>query len=337
MADQPGAVADSPSAPFTLDTLSPADRASWQLTGEYPDLKADLDAPAASSAAVDDASSPSTEGVPPASEPGTPTKKKGAEARKAELGAEIQALLEKRAALQRELASPAAPSVPDVPPAASSPATQGSSTKPSWTQFESQIGTTYSSWADAQDAYADARDAWKDQQTQQAQAVQTLKSHAETVYRTGGERIAAHVATHPEFWAGISPEVASLEPLSVARAKSPTVERTPSHDIAEVVVTSEFTPVWMQLLSERPDILQALQASPNPEALYRAMGRIEATFAQPSAPESSPAARLSSAPAPPTTLGSKPSSPGDPVVDASARGDFRSFRSAANAADAGHR
>lgn len=316
----------SPAAEITLDSLSPSDLASWRQTGQFP-----TDAAADSSPAVVDAPPASTEASPaPASEPGPPAKK-GAETRKAELAAEIQDLLRQRAELRRDLTTP--PPAPDVS-AASSPAPARDADKPTWATFEDQIGTTYATWGAAQDAFSDARDAWRDRQ-------QSVVAQVQTVEHTASQRIQAFVAETPDFWARVSPDVGTLQPLSIARLNNPQLVRSPRHDIAEVVVTSEFTPQWMLHLSEHPDVLQSLLTLPSPEAVYRVMGRIEATFAtppqvsEPAAPV--PVTPVSSAPPPPTTLGTKPGAPRDEVDAALAAGDFSAYRRAMNAREIAQR
>lgn len=57
--------------------------------------------------------------------------------------------------------------------------------KPTWGSFEHQIGSTFETWADAQDAYSDARDAWKEAQTQHRTTLEAFTSgeaHARTKY-----------------------------------------------------------------------------------------------------------------------------------------------------------
>ena len=118
----------------TLASLNETERAHWQLTGELPEPAASdppQPDPAESASASPDDQAVSTEThAPPASEPGTPPKTTPKLAKRhEELDAEIASLNEKlatRAKLRAQLSEDdrpiARPPVPDVMPAASSPA-----------------------------------------------------------------------------------------------------------------------------------------------------------------------------------------------------------------------
>jgi hypothetical protein len=70
----------------------------------------------------------------------------------------------------------------------------------------------------------------------------------------------------------------------------------------------------------------------SPMQIAREVGRLEASLASPASPTVPPpqVKVVSSAPAPPPTLGSKPSIPGDEIEEALATGDFRKYRDAMN-------
>lgn len=80
---------------------------------------------------------------------------------------EAQKAKDDAARWQRELDAARRPQ-PSAPPPRPQPQ---QAPRPTWSQFESQIGGQYDSWGAAQDAYQDARDAWKDAQIAQARAV----------------------------------------------------------------------------------------------------------------------------------------------------------------------
>jgi uncharacterized membrane protein (UPF0182 family) len=118
----------------------------------------------------------------------------------------------------------------------------------------------------------------------------------------------------------------------VARLHDPAVERRPQHDVAEVIVTSDHRAQWMLHLSTHPEVLRSLLAATSPEMVYRTMGQIEATFTEPASRAASAVQtpNVSAAPAPPPTLGSKPTQSSDEVESALKNGDFRAYREAMN-------
>lgn len=89
--------APAPTTSQRLAALSGAERAEWQKSGTLPDISP---AVASHTAEPDDQVAATAAVIPAASEP---AKAKGADSRKAELAAEINALLEQRAKLRQEL------------------------------------------------------------------------------------------------------------------------------------------------------------------------------------------------------------------------------------------
>lgn len=109
-----------------------------------------------------------------------------------------------KAKYERDMAARQASAPASAAPAATPAATSAAaSSKPTWKTFEEQIGTTYQSWADAQDAYVDARDAWKDAQSAQQQQAAQTKTALETSEREMHTRYHAKledfVKTHPDY------------------------------------------------------------------------------------------------------------------------------------------
>lgn len=294
----------TPVAAPTLDSLNPEQRAEWRKTGHLPDVTAES-SPATPETAV------STETLPaPASEPGTPKPKKNAESR-------IQELLQERAALRAELEAakrPATPvSVPDVTPAASSPAPIG----PKFPEFDRWIQTQP---ADAQsyEDYIDARAAHVF--TQQQQAYERQQAHA-AAERESSERLStyrqraeAFIQEHGDYWQVITP-VTDQAP------------RTPTADaMGDVIVRSPHPPQLLYHLGSHLEEFNRLLSLPPHQAAYE-LGQLAATL---SAPASPVVKTLSTAPEPPPTLRSKPATPVDDLEAAIKRGDFASYKLAAN-------
>jgi hypothetical protein len=330
-------VAPAESSPaITLDSLSPSERQTWRETGTFPDRS---DAVADSSPVSPESPAASTDAsVAPASEPG-PSAKKGAEHRKAELAAEIQGKLKERLDLQREIeelrrqrttfSTPAL----DVKHAAPSSAPAVTSDEPNWdTDFESQIGTKYETWGQAQGAFLAARDAWKDAQIAQRQQRVSEHDRVVSVTQRADEQIREFQQRDPAFWDKVTPEVKAIQPLSAARLIDPTLQRTAQFDIGEVIVTSPQPAELMLHLSTHPEVFRALTQAESPADVYRQMGRIEGSLTPlmsgtDSVPVTSP---VSSAPPPPPTLGSKQTAPLSESEQALKSGDFRAYRAAMN-------
>lgn len=311
---------------ITLESLTPSERLTWRETGNFPERS---DAAAASSPATPETSpAASTEAHPAATSEVAPPAKKGAESRKAELKAEIDDLLRQRAELRRDLTTP--PPVPDVR-AASSPAPVVSTDKPTLKAFVDQIGTAFDSWEAAHEAFADARDAWKDAQLARERHTASEQTRLTSVAEEWRQAVDVTVAADPDIWSKV-PGLAECVPLSVARLRDPQVQRSPTHDIAEVMVTSPHKADWLRYFSANPQVFPSLLRAQSPEQVYREMGRIEATFTAqaPRTDSSVPVPPVSSAPAPPPTLGSNPTTATSEVEAALQRGDFRAYRAAMN-------
>jgi hypothetical protein len=97
--------------------------------------------------------------------------------------------------------------------------------------------------------------------------------------------------------------------------------------VAQEIVESPNAVKILVHLSEHPDEMASL-ASMSPAAVIRAMARLEAKLDGPVAPQLK---TISTAPPLTTTLGTRPSVPGDAIQSALKSGDFLSYREAANA------
>ncbi len=332
LTDTPTPVADSSPAPIsgqsTLDNLNHADRQTYELTGEIPDVTAE-----SSPAAPDDQAASTEAPVAPASEPGTPTKPaKGADARKEQLRVEIETqarearvLREENAALRREREALSRP--PDVPPAASSPAAVPDG-KPLLKEFVAAVGEKFESYEDAQQAWLDATSEWSTAQARKAQYASAQQTEIQLTVNGFQQRLSETVKADPQFWHAIDPEVVALKPLFNEPAGT---ARRASHDLAEGILLSDHSTAVMRYLSDHPDERRAILSSPNPASVYRALGRIEATVSDAPPPAAKPAPKsLSTAPPPPVVLGTKPSAPSEDWKDAVSRGDFSAYERAMN-------
>lgn len=131
----PAVAAPTPTTPTDiLRSMSAADRSSYERTGVLPDaIKPTFEGDSSSPKPAEQAA-PTGATPPPDSEPGTG---KGAEARKAELKAEIDTLLKQRADLRKETA-PRPPATIAAPP----PAAVDLGPKPDGTNYETYpLGT----------------------------------------------------------------------------------------------------------------------------------------------------------------------------------------------------
>ena len=335
-----------------MDSLSSEERGTWELNGDLPDRVAigtqSPDVPAASSTAPTELreSSPASPAAPaastdaslaPASEPGPPAERKGAKARNGELDAEIQGLqdrLKLRKALREELASLERP----APHSAAQPAATAAATptQQDWQRIMAQPDAPkeadFDSFAEftAAAAYHVTQSVLRDERAaQQEQTVlQREVTEIQTMAASAAERIAVHAQTHPEFADRIDPRLLNLETASVRRLTGEKVG--PQHLLAEETLKS---PAVVQLLEhfstpEGQRDWRDLLVKP-PSDLLRAFGHLEARFdsASPSAPTPK---TVSSAPAPPVTLGSRPADTSDPLEAAIKRKDTAAYVREAN-------
>lgn len=335
--DTPTAYSDA------VGSLSPSEKASWRLTGELPKTS---DAPEAEPAPAD-TSSPSTEAAsspaepdvqdvstetapPPASEPGTP-KKANAETRKAQLNAEIQALLAKKKALETDLASSTrASQVPDVRPA-SSPV------QPETPTLAAVIRTPDLSKPILPETefYETFQDASALDYIRYASRYEALSVHQEMrQQQTVAERRAAFsqaittaTTDHPDL----------LTLLPQALQYAPPVELLdgapagPLNYVMQEACSAESPSAVLRYLADHPETVVALQATRTPLETVRMMGQITARVQSPSVPPQSVVKTTTSAPAPPHTLGSKAAPPVDEIKAAVAAGNSRRYNELMNA------
>ncbi len=287
-------------------------RATWKLTGELPtstDNTPTSETPTpASSPAEPAAQAASTDASPsPASEPGTPAAAKGADARKAQLSAEIQDLLRQRNELRRELSAPPAPRTPDAKPAVTSPApvrTPPQDTEPR--EDDPRFAGDYGLYLEERAVYR----VRKELSEQQAEARRQQDEFAIT--KAFDDRVKKAREKYPDY------DAKALGVTSI-RENSPI-------DIWIMDPTSNGAEVLYHLQTH-PGEFARIDALPVAQQL-RELAKLELTF---EAPAAVPVKTVTDAPPPPNFLGRQAAAPADEVVEAVKRRDFRSYFNAQNA------
>lgn len=178
-----------------------------------------------------------------------------------------------------------------------------SGAKPTWKQFEDEIGTKYETWAAAQDAFADARDEWRDTQSKQAQHEQAFKASEEHLIKSYVERAQETAKALPDFFEKTGAAKAALdaapELLTIAVI---TDDKGP--EIAYYLATHPETLAELSLLTDGKSVTQHSVA-----LLQRRLS----TYRVPAAPiASAPAVPPHTpAPRPPNAMRTAPMKTGD--------------------------
>lgn len=319
------------------DISNDAARNAW-LNGSQ--LPADQSSDAATDKPVNQA--PSTDvDAKPASEPGAPasSKGKGVKERNAELDAEIAELnakLRLRKEIRRELdATDRAPqpkqdAKPDSSPAVDRKAEaakfRAMPDAPKIEDFES-----YDDWAIEMASFVadkklEARDTRSKQEAAQRQEEQRVTEQAEKA----SERFHSYLEKNPAAKERISPELLAIVPISQLQPG----EAVGAHNfIAEQIFQSDFTGELAEHFSTDAGVqeFQALMRL-SPDAILRAIGRLEARFDQGGVTVSSTRSpkTISTTPDPAETLGRRPAAPADAADAALASGDFTAYATEMN-------
>lgn len=323
---------DIPASTDVLAQLSPEQRQTWRETGDLPVLEPKTSLPdptpdADSTPAEPAAQAASTDAHEPgASEPPTSTK--------ANAQTRIKQLLEENKSLKARLDAGSSP----PRPASTSDVSAASSTAvevPSLEQVIDRPDIAHPVLTDTEffTRYPDAtvgdfsRYAASYQfDRKQAAAVQTQERTALT--GKFAERMAAAVADDPTFFDKTA-AVASITPFSLLDGAKPASE----HYMAEEILRSDRPAALMVYLSEHPDELATIRRGTPLDAI-RTIARLDAKLEPSSVPSAPVVKTTTSAPAPPTTLGTKPVASGDEVEEAVRTGDMRKYRRIMNAREA---
>lgn len=232
----------------------------------------------------------------PASEPVNAAGHKGnAESRKAELQAEIAALLKQRAELRQ------------TPPVETKPASQPAPVdgEPQLADFEAdpvKYPDPYAAYLRAVARFDAKHEAEATLSAAQEKAA-AVTAQAELTKRADAcqGRINAALAADPSLKDAIDFGQFDAVPSSLVK---PGEVVTPQNDLAEAILEHEKPTDLMRYLSEQPSELAALLASPNPRAFWRTFGQVEGRMAVPVKP---PPKTITDAPGPPPTVGTRTS------------------------------
>jgi hypothetical protein len=187
--------------------------------------------------------------------------------------------------------------------------------------------------------YIDARtehrfNALKQQETESRERTTRETAHQQAIKTRdtqAGERIQAAVKADPEFWDHVSDEVKSLKPFDAIRDPKTGQWReqpTAKHCVAEELLKSPVMPQLMRHFTDHPEDLAKLYQL-QPDALLKAFGKLEARLEKGTETvAATPPKHVTSAPAPPTTLGQKSMQSADPIDAAVAADDVAAFRAA---------
>lgn len=331
----PGVTADSPAAPSFSDYEKAANAADLGSSSESTARADSSPAPSGDQSASTDASTQAASETAP---PPDTTPKKGIQTRTQQLDAEVQQLQEKlklRKALREELDSLDRPAPATQAASQPAPPTQAEHVRyqqhphaPKAEQFD-----TYEEFVAAMGVFiADQRFEEREQRTRlDAQSRERVSSVQQTI--TGfSEKLAAARTADPEFDQKVDPGLFQLTP---AFALAPGVAPRAANVLIQACVESDVSVALLQHFSTPAGQQEwaGLAAAPTPAAMLRQFGRIEARFASDGPTAEQPAKAVSSAPTPPTTLGTKPPQSADRAGAAVKAGDYRGYEAAANAAD----
>lgn len=322
-------VAETPAVQNTplkeIKDYSPEEYARWEKTGDLAEEQVeptkDQDAaPDKSASNVDETPAPDT------GKTKAPKKGKTAEDRKAELAAEIQDLLKKRAEIRNELApKPAeAPKPEEKKAAPSTEATDGRPVKPKLQEFVDS-GKSYEEYEDAKDKYLEELADWKAEQKADAKLKafkeDSQKEQQQSSRRTKWEKsIEESKKDRPDY------ELVALNP-----------DLQLSSPMLEFLEDSELRGDLLYALGEDLENAKRI-AGLSPVQVARELVKLESSLSK-SEPETAvpiPKPAVSKAPKPAVRLAGPPSA-ADPEQAALERGDFVEYQRLANARERAER
>jgi hypothetical protein len=264
----------------------------------------------------------------PASEPGKPAQDSGhkgnAETRIKALNWRAKQAEERAERLERELSearkrTDPTPSKPTKPADAASAKAPGDDPEPQLDDYQNEADP-YAAWMRACSRW-EARQEHKRIDTEREQ-----RAAAETAGKAEEERIKSfkgriNQAGGNAFLEGVSEEVRALKPAQAAKVAGEPV--TARHVVASELIKSDVAPALMKHWTDHPEDLAKFDTCSDLPALLREFGRQEARV---SAAPATPAKTVTSAPPPPTTLGSHPVESADRMEAAWRSGDMAAFK-----------
>lgn len=276
---------------------TPAERAARMAKPETAKPTKSANAPTPSDADAD--SSPaqpveqaaSTDASPEAaSEPAAPAKEtKGLDAREKQIRERQAALREQLAEtdrLERELADRQARL---TTPAQKPDAIEDSSTPAQAKRvFEQYVNDPkapklesyedYNAWAiDMMDYVTDRKLDARETASRERLDQQRQDTELRMAVETSKQRVKAFQEKTPDFAARVNPKLLDIAPISALREGDPI---GPHNFIAEQMWRSEYPAEFALHFSEHPEDFQALMEMPDPAAIVRRMGRLEARFGE---------------------------------------------------------
>lgn len=330
---------DSPTVP---------DFSTYEAEANARDLgRAAPDRPAADAPPPSGSEGAATAAKPDAgSDPASQTEKpkKNLQSRHAELDDEIGDLRRKldiRRALREELGSQKAPV--DAKPSASSPETP---TAAEWQRYRQHPNAPKVEDFDDYEDYTIAAGVFVTEQVFEARERRSqLEAESKArVDETGktikgfAERLAKAKEADPDLESKIDAGLMGIVPAFALRADEPV---GPANVLLQECVTSEAAPALLLHFStpEGHAEWRRIIGQPTPAAMLKAFGRTEARFLSDgsSSPAATAAKPVTSAPAPPTMLGTRPPSSPDRARQAVNAGDFRAYEAEQNARDLARR
>jgi hypothetical protein len=242
-------------------------------------------------------------------------------------------IAEQTAEITRLKAAPAPPPAAPAPPKPAAPAAA-----PVQADYEKYLAhpdapkqdkfDSFEKWTAAMSVFiADQRYAEREQAAQTRADGERQQQHQQQRLTGYQERMKAAKTADPEFLTKLSEDVKALKPFA---ALEPGEQPSALNAIADEILDSDVAPQLLLHFSEHPDDLRRLSALA-PRELLREFGRLSARFDQSEAPAAPVAKTKSDAPPPPTTFGSRPTTPTDPLDAAVASGDVAAFRAAKRA------
>jgi len=313
---------DTPGSPSDrLARMSPAERSTWRNTGEVPGTSAQGDGDAGGDADVVEDHSVAPTPAPAAAAPGADAsaagrtlnkRKQTAQERINDLARHNYRLEGELKALREQLnPSPSRPAAAATPPVVATSAARAPSADPDEPHEED-----FSTYKEYVAAAADYRIKLARNADRAEQARDTQQRQRQEIATAHDARVAAFAAAHPDY-------------DDVIRNQT---EVFPTPLLADAVLHSDLPAEIAYYLNTHVEEYRALvNLAPGP--MLKALGKLEQRLeaASPAASGGAVPNRVSRAPAPPTTLGGRPATPGDDVDAAVARGDVGSYLRNANA------
>lgn len=340
-APAPTTSSDPTNATDTLANLDPKEFQTWRETGDLP-----VREPVAPAEPADDDDEPEPAAAAPAPGASPPVSKRQQRINDQIRDAVAAATKETNAELARLKAAQQPPPERKEPPPQPRAAADPNDPEPDPTDAEKYPLGEYDPKFLRHIAAWDNR---QERRQEQAQAqTRARQDQQEQQFRTAAkatsEAFTARTAADPEFAKRLDPRL--MESLIPISSLPPDMPGGPYNVIAEEMLANPDTaPDVAEYLSTHPDVLARLTATDHrtgvpllpARMLIRELGRIEGALKRGVEPPPPPNT-ITDAPAPPTTLGTRSTTPADASASAIKSGDVAAYLAAENAKElAAHR